>query len=87
MIDVYREEGGYSVTRDSAIIQGDIGGTLDKWDADTSTNRSAREDYIFDYILTKGNCDTVYYTVVDNKIDSGKYPSDHIPVMARIVCY
>ena len=87
VIDVYRNEGDFLVTRDSAIIKGDTGGTLDKWNADTSTHRSTREEYIYDYIFTKGNCETVYFTVVDNKIDNGKYPSDHLPVMARIICY
>ena len=48
-------------------------------------SRSVREEWIFDYILTKGNLDAAYYTVVDNPIDTdGKYPSDHVPVLAKI---
>ena len=63
-----------------ASVRGDIGGTTVK------SARSIREEWIFDYILTKGNIKTAYYTVVDNKIDNGgtTYPSDHVPILAKI---
>ena len=80
-IDVFRD-GGFSVTRDSAASKGDTGGTLD------GTDRTVRQQWIFDYILTKGNVQTDYYTVIDNKNDNDdtSYPSDHLPIMARITC-
>ena len=51
--------------------------------------RNLRNQYIFDYILTKGNVETTYYTVFDNKIDNcgTSYPSDHLPVFANILVY
>ena len=80
VIDVYKN-GGYAVTRDTAAVKGDTDGTL------ADGGRSTRPQWIFDYILTKGNVDTAYYTVVDNRNDKGNttYPSDHLPIMAVLV--
>ena len=73
------EDDGFEKTCTDATVKGDVGGTTVK------NSRSVREEWIFDYILTKGNLDAAYYTVVDNPIDEGgKYPSDHIPVLAKI---
>ena len=73
------EDDGFEKTCTDATIKGDVGGTT------VRAARSIREEWIFDYILTKGNLDAAYYTVVDNPIDEGdKYPSDHIPVLAKI---
>ena len=73
---------GYLRTSDTAEVTGDVGGTLA-----TGQNRDTRPQYIFDYVLTKGNhLKTAYYTVVDNRIDNNNtsYPSDHIPVLAQL---
>ena len=83
VIDVYRTNGFY-VTRDYAAIKDDVEGTL------TQNSRADRDTrYNFDYVLTRGNVITQYYTVVDEKNDNGgtSYPSDHLPVMARILVY
>ena len=73
------EDDGFEKTCTDATVKGDVGGTTVK------NSRSVREEWIFDYIMTRGNLDAAYYTVVDNPIDEGgKYPSDHIPVLARI---
>lgn len=92
-VNIFKEEGGFAITRDTAAIKGDTGGTLDGWDPDTETSRGLRKTYIYDYIMTQGNVDTVYFTVVDNKIDVVSkdeidyptYPSDHVPVLATLV--
>lgn len=73
------EDDGFEKTCTGATVKNDVGGTT------VRSARSIREEWIFDYILTKGNLDAAYYTVVDNPIDTdGKYPSDHVPVLARI---
>ena len=73
------EDGGFEKTCTDATVKGDVGGTL------AENGRTTRPEWIFDYILTKGNFDTAYYTVVDNPIDEGDtYPSDHVPVLAKI---
>ena len=73
-------DAGYLRTSDTAEVKGDVGGTLA-----TGENRDNRPQYIFDYVLTKGNhLKTAYYTVVNNPVDNGAYPSDHIPVMAQL---
>ena len=81
VIDVYRNEGGFAVARDSAAIKGDIDGTL------ATTGRTTRPEWIYDYILTRGNVSALSFTVVDNKIDNAgtTYPSDHLPVKATIL--
>ena len=81
VIDVYRNEGGYAVARDSAAIKGDTAGTL------ATTGRTTRPQWIYDYILTKGNLSALSFTVVDNKNDNdgSSYPSDHVPVKATIL--
>ena len=76
-MDLY-SDGGFVRTSAAAEIKYDVGGTL------ANNGRSTRQEYVFDYILTRGNIDTAYYTVVPNPIDDGKYPSDHIPVLAKI---
>ena len=75
------EEGGFERTNSAAVasVRGGIGGTI------VRSARTIRQEYIFDYILTKGNIKTAYYTVVPNPIDAGgSYPSDHLPVLAKI---
>ena len=86
-INIFKNEGGFAVTRDSAQSKGDIDGTLVK-DSAPGT-RNLREQYIFDLILTKGNVVTTYYTVFDNKFDNGgtSYPSDHVPVFSTLIVY
>lgn len=86
-INILKNEGGFAVARDSAQTKGDIGGTL--VDDNAPGTRNLRNQYIFDYILTKGNVETTYYTVFDNKFDHGgtSYPSDHLPVFANILVY
>ena len=86
-INIFKNEGGFAVARDSAQDKDDIGGTLVK-DSAPGT-RNLREQYIFDLILTKGNVVTTYYTVFDNKFDNGgtSYPSDHVPVFSTLIVY
>ena len=80
-MDLYTD-GDFERTNSAAVasVRGDIGGTL------AESGRTTRPQWIFDYILTKGNIKTAYYTVVDNKIDNGgtTYPSDHVPILAKI---
>ena len=69
---------GFDLTCTEANVKGDVGGTL-------ANSRTTRPEWIFDYIMTRGNLDPAYYTVVDNPIDTdGKYPSDHVPVLSKI---
>jgi len=72
--------GGFSMSCTAAPIKGNVGGTLSKSDY------TAQDQWIFDYILTKGNFQALSYTVVDNKIDRDNtaYPSDHIPILSKI---
>ena len=81
-IDIFKN-GGYAVTRDTAEVKGDTGGTL------AEQGRTIRPNWNFDYILTKGNVNATYYTVVDNKIDNGNtsYPSDHLPTLSTLTVY
>ncbi len=78
-MDIYKDA-GFSITRETAAIKGDTGGTL-------ANSRNTRPEWIFDYILTKGDLSALSYTAIDNKIDNGgtTYPSDHLPVMATIL--
>ncbi len=77
-MELFRDA-GFARTVSSAGVKYDVGGTLSK------SSRSARDQWIFDYILTRGSIDTAYYTVVPNPIDEGgKYPSDHVPILAKI---
>ena len=86
-INIFKNEGGFAVARDSAQTKGDIGGTCvnDK----APGTRNLRSEFIFDYILTRGNVETTFYTVLDNILDHGgtSYPSDHMPVWADILVY
>ena len=67
-----------------AKTKGDIGSTLAK---NSHIERDSK--YIFDHIfVTSDRIATEYFTTVDVKIyDSGaeRYPSDHLPVLAKIV--
>ena len=72
-------DGGFNLSRLTAKITGDVGGTYAK------PKRTAQDQWIFDYILTKGSFGTAYYTVVNNPIDTDNtYPSDHIPILAQL---
>ena len=81
---------GFDRTNSAAVasVRGDIGGTFVnnlKENDILIARRKVRTQWIYDYILTKGNIKTAYYTVVDNPIDTnGTYPSDHIPILAKI---
>jgi endonuclease/exonuclease/phosphatase family metal-dependent hydrolase len=80
-MELFTNDGGFARTNSAAVasVRGDIGGTL------AESGRTTRPQWIFDYILTKGNLDTAYYTVIDNPIDEGDtYPSDHVPILAKI---
>ena len=71
-------DGGFGLTCTDATLKGDVGGTL-------ANDRTSRPQWIFDYILTRGNLGAAIYTVVDNPIDTdGKYPSDHVPILSKI---
>ena len=87
-IQVFKDE-GFAVTRDSAkVAEGDVRGTLNYSERTSRTNAEGNT-YIFDYVLTKGNVETTYFTVVDNKIDNYglSYPSDHLPILSNLTVY
>ena len=73
-------DAGYEITRDSALVKGDTGGTL-------ANSRTTRPHYVFDYIMTEGSASAMSYTAIDNMIDNAgtSYPSDHVPVMSTLV--
>lgn len=79
------DNGGLTLVRDTALLKGDVGGTL----ASTSTYKS-RDQYVFDHILYR-NMTAVEYSVINNMVDEVdgemRYPSDHLPVMAKFICY
>ena len=67
------------MTSANAEVKGDVGSTLV---GGGFTRRI--EPYIFDYIfVTKDIVSTRYYSAIDN-VKNGKYPSDHLPVIAEI---
>ena len=78
-MDVYVND-GYNVTRDSAPVKGDTGGTL-------ANGHTDRPVYTFDYVLTKGGVSALSYTAVNNRIDNDytSYPSDHLPIMSTLL--
>ena len=66
------------MTSEIAEVKGDIGPTL------VEGAFTQRIPYVFDYIfVTKDLVSTRYYSAIDN-IKDGKYPSDHLPVVAEI---
>ena len=74
-------DAGFEISAETATVKGDTGGTL------AITGRTIRAEWTFDYIMTRGDLQASYYTVVDNPVDAnGSYPSDHIPILAKIVC-
>ena len=78
-MEIYTEDGGFAITAKSAKVKGDVGGTL------AEQSYTTRPAWVFDYVLTRGDLKAAYYTVVDNPIDTdGRYPSDHVPVIAQI---
>lgn len=68
-------------TANVAKTKGDMGGTLD------GSQHTVRQNYVFDHIfVTSDRITTEYYTAVDQKVN-GRYPSDHLPVLAKLVIY
>ena len=66
------------MTSEIAEVKGDIGPTL------VEGAFTQRIPYVFDYIfVTKDLISTKYYSAIDN-VKNGKYPSDHLPVVAEI---
>lgn len=66
------------MTSEVAEVTGDTGPTL------VEGKFTQRIPYVFDYIfVTKDLIRTKYYSAIDN-IKNGKYPSDHLPVVANI---
>ena len=75
------ENPSIDVTSTVANVKGDKGPTL------IEGKFTLRHPYVFDYIfVTPDTVYTNYYTVVNN-IFNGKYPSDHLPVLAQIDIY
>ena len=67
------------MTSELAEVKGDTGSTLV---GSGFTKRII--PYVFDYIfVTKDLISTKYYSAIDN-VKNGKYPSDHLPVIADI---
>lgn len=64
-----------------AKTKGDIAGTL------VVAEFSTREYYVYDYIFaTTDKIFVQYFSAVDN-VENGKYPSDHLPVVANLDIY
>ena len=82
-INIFKDEGDFSITRDVAKVKGDVGSTL------AENDRTTRPEWVFDYVLTRGSVENEYFTVVDNKIDNGgtSYPSDHLPILSKFTVY
>ena len=61
--------------------KGDLGGTT------TRAVRTIRDTYEFDHIfVTSDRISTQYFSAIDKKVD-GRYPADHLPVIAKIAIY
>ena len=70
-------DGGFDRAPDVAAVTDDVGGTY-------INGHTTRSPYAFDHFFTTGNVDTAYYTVIDNPIAvNDRYPSDHLPIVAR----
>ena len=73
--------GSLDHARDNAILKGDLGGTL------VDESFTARQEWVYDHIFYNGDALTAdEYSVVDNYDASPaptKYPSDHLPVVAK----
>ena len=72
----------FAITFNVAETKGDIGESLVSQD-DFATRYLGVYDYIF---ISVDNVYTKYYTIVDN-VKDGKYPSDHLPVLAHVDLY
>ena len=83
-ISEFRGNNGFEFAKDTALVKGDVGGTLC-----STTDYVTRDKYVFDHIAYR-NVLAVEYTVINNKVDEVdgemRYPSDHLPVMAKFVC-
>lgn len=68
-----------------ADVKGDVWGTC------TGSNDTERQKYVFDHIfVTSDRISTAYYTTLDEETknpDTGRYLSDHLPVIANITIY
>ena len=76
--------GSLDHARDNAILKGDLGGTL------VDESFTARQEWVYDHIFFNGDALTAdEYSVIDN-YDAApaptKYPSDHLPVVAKFTC-
>ena len=81
-------DGGLTYARDTALVKSDVGGTLVNNDAgEPDLYFKKRETWLYDYVLYK-NMGALEYTVVDNKndVNNTRYPSDHLPVIAKFIC-
>ena len=84
-ISEFSMDNGLNFAKDDALVTGDVGGTL------CSTSDYVRRDpYVFDHIVYR-NLRAVEYTVINNLVDEVegemRYASDHLPVVAKFVCY
>ena len=81
LLDFMGDNPNFGMTSKVAKVKGDTGPTL------IEGNFTKRHPYVFDYIfVTTDTVYTRYYTVVNN-IKNGKYPSDHLPVLAKVDIY
>ena len=76
----YTKNDGLLQARNEALLKSDTGGTL------TSSTSYTDRTYVFDHILFR-NMKAIEYSVIDNTVDNGKYPSDHLPVISTFICY
>ena len=80
-LNVVEDSARIDRTVNVANSKGDVGGTID------GSQHTVRQNYVFDHIfVTSDRITTEYYTAVDQKVN-GRYPSDHLPVIAKLVIY
>lgn len=67
-----------ALTSEAANSKGDVGGTLDGGEF------MRRDAYVFDHIFVHTDRIAINYYSVVNNLFKGKYPSDHLPVVAHL---
>ena len=82
-LEEYTKDSGLKAARDTALLKGDLGGTLT-----SSSTYNTRDQWVFDHVFYR-NATAVEYYVVNNKVDASntRYPSDHLPVYSKFTCY
>ena len=83
-ISEYSMNNGLSFAKNDALVKGDVGGTLCN-----SSTYTSRDKWVFDHVAYR-NMVAAEYSVINNKTDEVngemRYPSDHLPVIAKFIC-